>query len=160
MTKEMKPTMNKDIEDKIDLLGDLKSILNDPEILKIITAKSTGLKAVEIFKSAIGKEIEAIFTEDSAKLSDPVSNLVDKVKDCTINLERVVGKIITEVESSQSTQQVQIVGNGSRLHYSTPQQAMAVQRQDVNHRAPGVAQEVTESLPPSQIPRATNIFID
>ena len=155
MATGVKTAMNKDIEEKIDLLGDLKSILNDPEILKIITAKSTGLKAVEIFKSAISKEIEAIFTEDSAKLSDPVSDLVAKVKDCAANLERVVDKIVTETSNKQQVSN----GNGLRPHHFQ-QQATVNPRQDVSYGAPGVAQTATESIHPSQIPRATDIFVD
>ena len=80
------------MKEKIKLLADLSSILEDEEVLSVLSTKSNGDRIVSIFKAALEREIDTIFNSKLDEILNPVNQLLDKIKEASTQVETLAAK--------------------------------------------------------------------
>jgi hypothetical protein len=71
------------VREKIRLLKDMDAVLEDTEVLALLSSKPSGERIVSIFKEALEKEIKNIFNDKVEEIIDPVNQLLDRIKEAT-----------------------------------------------------------------------------
>lgn len=71
------------MREKIRLLKDMDAVLEDTEVLALLSSKPSGERIVSIFKEALEKEIKNIFNDKVEEIIDPVNQLLDRIKEAT-----------------------------------------------------------------------------
>ena len=78
------------MKEKIKLLADLSSVLEDEEVLNTLNSKPNGERIVAIFKIALEKEIESIFNSKVEEVLNPVNQLLDRIKEASSQLDKLL----------------------------------------------------------------------